>query len=176
MDALILFNSHPHKEDDRIQRRYLLFGSFSTHILTRRMTKTSSPTENISLFNSHPHKEDDGCYIAFCSITIFSTHILTSRMTQAQLYTICILIFQLTSSQGGWLFLSKERMSKRLFNSHPHKEDDNDLPEPGVPLYFSTHILTRRMTSSLPATGGVYVFQLTSSQGGWQVMERHSMY
>ena len=33
-----------------------------------------------------------------------------------------------------------------LFNSHPHKEDDNDLPEPGVPLYFSTHILTRRMT------------------------------
>ena len=56
----ILFNSHPHKEDDsgRIARN--VFVVFSTHILTRRMTCPSS--------------------ICFC-IVLFSTHILTRRMT-----------------------------------------------------------------------------------------------
>ena len=56
----ILFNSHPHKEDD--------------HLL---------PSSNLhySLFNSHPHKEDDLWNRIWYRQIDFSTHILTRRMT-----------------------------------------------------------------------------------------------
>ena len=33
-----------------------------------------------------------------------------------------------------------------LFNSHPHKADDDDVDEELKAVEFSTHILTRRMT------------------------------
>ena len=76
-----------------------------------------------------------------------------------------------------------------LFNSHPHKEDD-DLQDLHVALrdHFSTHILTRRMTADIQsmdesnffsthiltwrmtkvsfAVSYCVFFQLTSSQGG----------
>ena len=147
---------------------------FSTHILTRRMTKTS---------------------VLYIYITIFSTHILTRRMTILVKKRHLLLFFQLTSSQGGWLIamdcnypdcffqLTSSQGGWRLwsriqsqhylfnshphkeddaptaqgivcssfFNSHPHKEDDAILPEYFNLFSFSTHILTRRMTSSLNA-------------------------
>ena len=53
-----------------------------------------------------------------------------------------------------------------LFNSHPHKEDDNDSSYVSPPLYFSTHILTRRMTKLESVYDDSVNFQLTSSQGG----------
>ena len=75
------FNSHPHKEDDKIEDLSQEVKDFSTHILTRRMTLLTIALlkENI-LFNSHPHKEDDGRFVRRYDFTI---------------------AFQLTSSQGG---------------------------------------------------------------------------
>ena len=57
-------------------------------------------------------------------------------------------------------------LSKFLFNSHPHKEDDVISCDFVFDQIFSTHILTRRMTNAMVATGSVLTFQLTSSQGG----------
>ena len=63
-------------------------------------------------------------------------------------------IFQLTASQGGWrLFHTAEQTEHRYFNSHPHKEDDDNQSNTGNKLCISTHILTRRMTYSFMCTG-----------------------
>ena len=99
-----------------------------------------------------------------------STHILTRRMTKIGLIQLEKLIFQLTSSQGGWPSLQAQKIGEMYFNSHPHKEDDDlcscidwvsgryfnshphkeDDTDSGSSLssYYiiSTHILTRRMT------------------------------
>ena len=57
-------------------------GHFSTHILTRRMTKKAHTIREPSqFFNSHPHEEDDTDWIQVGADLIFSTHILTRRMT-----------------------------------------------------------------------------------------------
>ena len=56
----LFFNSHPHKEDDSCSCRIGKLRSFSTHILTRRMTM---------------------CTTVVSCIEHFSTHILTRRMT-----------------------------------------------------------------------------------------------
>ena len=53
-----------------------------------------------------------------------------------------------------------------LFNSHPHKEDDVFYGGGLRQVSFSTHILTRRMTSDKVHTSIDKAFQLTSSQGG----------
>ena len=104
MHDLSLFNSHPHKEDDVYVKGDIICISFSTHILTRRMTKpytvnvrniifsTHILTRRMTqrrdhyvygrcIFNSHPHKEDDGLLAVDGSRHNFSTHILTRRMT-----------------------------------------------------------------------------------------------
>ena len=60
MFSQVLFNSHPHKEDDADQLLYIGRSLFSTHILTRRMTL---------------------CYSFHYLPSFFSTHILTRRMT-----------------------------------------------------------------------------------------------
>ena len=60
-----LFNSHPHKEDDPEQKVFVVFASFSTHILTRRMT-----SELLFIQSNYA----------------FSTHILTRRMTMCEFY------------------------------------------------------------------------------------------
>ena len=101
------------------------FSSISTHILTRRMTMVVARlTSSLLHFNSHPHKEDDinvvrsrNLYIHFnshphkeddfhqgiCNASrCISTHILTRRMTRSNPCKILSIIFQLTSSQGGW--------------------------------------------------------------------------
>ena len=146
MHDLSLFNSHPHKEDDVYVKGDIICISFSTHILTRRMTKPSTVNvRNIifsthiltrrmtqrrdhyvygrCIFNSHPHKEDDIKFADNDSDVYFSTHILTRRMT----YRISL--------------------TPAVYN-------------------FSTHILTRRMTSHLSICLASTLFQLTSSQGG----------
>ena len=86
-DALLPFNSHPHKEDDEnsddiatseelsthiLTRRMTLSGyagnldlDLSTHILTRRMTGAGAYWDlQTNPFNSHPHKEDDINWLA----------------------------------------------------------------------------------------------------------------
>ena len=100
-------------------------------------------------------------------IIFFSTHILTRRMTLTHRKSIQGLIFQLTSSQGGWRYFFSLLLWKQLFNSHPHKEDDWSSFSFNDGLIFSTHILTRRMTSPFVYMQLLEPFQLTSSQGGW---------
>ena len=169
MHDLSLFNSHPHKEDDVYVKGDIICISFSTHILTRRMTKPSTVNvRNIifsthiltrrmtqrrdhyvygrCIFNSHPHKEDDEVIWATSCDIAFSTHILTRRMTCRQFADNRYRVFQLTSSQGGWRAGCFIHPTHIFFNSHPHKEDDITTDNDGNP--FS-------------------VFQLTSSQGGW---------
>ena len=120
------------------------------------------------IFNSHPHKEDDGTFMVSACELGFSTHILTRRMTLVPICLLLFSVFQLTSSQGGWqCTIIATKGWYRLFNSHPHKEDDQFLTWPLVLRLFSTHILTRRMTSSRLDTLEQLAFQLTSSQGGW---------
>ena len=141
----------------------------STHILTRRMTIQTPLVALCSTFqltssrggwqrkavwklldryfNSHPHEEDDPC-----------RHRCSSRRTH--------------------------------FNSHPHEEDDGLLKTIEHIKSISTHILTRRMTcfsevlrwscciSTHILTRRMtfyrcfdlrcFIFQLTSSRGGWQ--------
>ena len=101
-------------------------GRFSTHILTWRMT---------------------GYFCHEITYVIFSTHILTRRMTVVVLDVGCRWTFQLTSSQGGWRIWKRIWWYARLFNSHPHKEDDHENDYLVLFTYFSTHILTRRMTT-----------------------------
>ena len=79
---------------------------------------------------------------------VFSTHILTRRMTS------CVRVL---------------RASIRLFNSHPHKEDDFPKYNHHFATFFSTHILTRRMTLCSARVLIRSSFQLTSSQGGWHL-------
>ena len=78
------FNSHPHKEDDIHRKQRCARRNISTHILTRRMTCS---------------------FCASVPIFIISTHILTRRMTNHGINSELKLLFQLTSSQGGWLVL-----------------------------------------------------------------------
>ena len=80
--SMQFFNSHPHKEDDFLKHSSMGIMDFSTHILTRRMT--------------------DSDFICI-SNRFFSTHILTRRMTELSELEALLEIFQLTSSQGGWL-------------------------------------------------------------------------
>ena len=146
---------------------------FSTHILTRRMTDTGNP---------------------YTIGTGFSTHILTRKMTVLVYIYNSYYVFQLTSSQGGWLYLEVVSFPYAFFNSHPHKEDDWFCKLFILCCAFSTHILTRRMTATkgCDSENGVFSthiltrrmtvyeqyahtlrdFQLTSSQGGWR-QDRH---
>ena len=165
----MIFNSHPHKEDD-------LTGAFlSITCCIFQLTSSQGGWRGILLvrnpkghfFNSHPHKEDDGSMYVFTDVANFSTHILTRRMTRYSPYAVLQKIFQLTSSQGGWRYFFSLLLWKQLFNSHPHKEDDWSSFSFNDGLIFSTHILTRRMTSPFVYMQLLEPFQLTSSQGGW---------
>ena len=53
------------------------------------------------------------------------------------------------------------------FNSHPHEEDDIGQYSQLSFINISTHILTKRMTTSTPARSKFFRFQLTSSRRGW---------
>ena len=102
---------------------------FSTHILTRRMTLASSRlTTLFAFFNSHPHKEDDAQQKSAYDIAkVFNSHPHKEDDLRS-------------CPNVGDTF---------LFNSHPHKEDDQLCFKLITGSYFSTHILTRRMTAIL---------------------------
>ena len=99
-----------------------------------------------------------------------STHSLTRRLTLYHCYNL---------------------FPKTYFNSQPHKEADcfwrascfcawcisthsltrrlteDRLLRKSV-ICISTHSLTRRLTIKRPYYSGIWTFQLTASQGGWQ--------
>ena len=105
---IMLFNSHPHKEDDLLRNIVTGIYVFSTHILTRRMTWTECIRTREVGFSTHIlTRRMTGMLLQYLQTVEFSTHILTWRMTVS-----------VQSITSGYL----------LFNSHPHKEDDNYLP------------------------------------------------
>ncbi len=165
-----LFNSHPHKEDDFGKPEQLAVIAFSTHILTRRMTMKVLITMRQKNFSTHILTRRMTNHLATC--TDFFNFQLTSSQggwLTAPINRSLISAFQLTSSQGGWhifhwtvllhiLFNSHphkeddnkiclKQQKKKFFNSHPHKEDDQACKATVLSNNFSTHILTRRMTS-----------------------------
>ena len=120
--------------------------NFSTHILTRRMTDGKREQESSShFFNSHPHKEDDIFIITVFTLTSFSTHILTRRMTTPIPQVLVSHVFNSHPHKEDDQTIHRQCPQYYLFNSHPHKEDD--------------------ATSGSLRLWEVY-FQLTSSQGG----------
>ena len=140
------FNSHPHKEDDVSFICYSPLSALSTHILTRRMTFLSFQI---------PHK--------IC----LSTHILTRRMTKVQRNLRTMQKpFNSHPHKEDDAMKMQEILVTSSFNSHPHKEDDSSNTVIVAELNLSTHILTRRMTNKLVQYHSLFVFQLTSSQGG----------
>ena len=167
----IFFNSHPHKEDDGLfPNNFALSESFQLTSSQGGWLECNLQILSNLFFNSHPHKEDDNVRDINNRFAIFSTHILTRRMTDSNRYL---------------------RLYVKLFNSHPHKEDDFPSNANQSKGGFSTHILTRRMTFYLQSIfhigqfsthiltrrmtfsdrihlQGHWLFQLTSSQGGWQ--------
>ena len=193
---LDLFNSHPHKEDDIMWNSWKIRPCFFQ--LTSSQGGWQRPLihwRKVSLFNSHPHKEDDRNKRDLSIVVTFSTHILTRRMTNSCKFGAIGITFQLTSSQGGWLSIGTSERTCKVFNSHPHKEDDGMMNEPSFAdsLFnshphkeddvaedykdsvcdFSTHILTRRMTICSLFRLSFFIFQLTSSQGGWHHLLSH---
>ena len=77
--------------------------------------------------------------------------------------------FQLTSSQGGWLYSLYFFITSINLSTHILTRRMTGLPQTdGNCIFLSTHILTRRMTVSSPEQPRKRTFQLTSSQGGWR--------
>ena len=104
----------------------------------------------------------------FKALFVFSTHILTRRMTSSFIVLISVGTFQLTSSQGGWQYPMTTGERVKVFNSHPHKEDDHVLPlHMRSKLFFNSHPHKEDDEKSTIQTTRLQVFQLTSSQGGW---------
>ena len=147
----------------------------------------------LTYFNSHPHKEDDG-YEGLEGKDIKKKFQLTSSQggwLRELRWNWQEQSFQLTSSQGGWQLQRPLLPSYTHFNSHPHKEDDLVMAKHQFSLFISTHILTRRMTMVILGKSkkklhisthiltrrmtflfffflDAFIFQLTSSQGGWR--------
>ena len=121
--------------------------NISTHILTRRMTKTFHIIAYDRYISTHilTRRMTDGNFTLF-KIKIISTHILTRRMTNMLVALFTTLSFQLTSSRGGWPKQYPLVLCTHYFNSHPHEEDDGTTLSTTEKTDISTHILTRRMT------------------------------
>ena len=138
----VLFNSHPHKEDDLQESGYLLEDIlFNSHPHKEDDPCSGSRVRFRVFFNSHPHKEDDSSAITHLSFQSFSTHILTRRMTHTNAPTSGMHAFS--------THILTRRMTVRhpsvklipfLFNSHPHKEDDERWGvKIGEKTFFNSH-------------------------------------
>ena len=146
--------------------------NISTHSLTRRLTLNGS---------------------LFAIMQDISTHSLTRRLTTLIAFCNRYLTFQLTASQGGWLYVNTYRWNSFHFNSQPHKEADRSQQHSThFPKLFqltasqggwlhiaissaylptiSTHSLTRRLTRNWNSYDRLWTFQLTASQGGWPII------
>ena len=111
-------------------------------------TRTGSGKQE-RYFNSHPHKEDDQhIFQQALHFLVISTHILTRRMTLVQHFLLQV----------------------QHFNSHPHKEDDQSYPSTWYSIeYFNSHPHKEDDIFFRQASQYIFIFQLTSSQGGWHI-------
>ena len=103
MQGNVYFNSHPHEEDDGFLSAHMEVIYISTHILTKRMTKSVIRFVREILISTHIlTKRMTGIIPCRFSFPDISTHILTKRMTVLQRTEKFKLSFQLTSSRRGW--------------------------------------------------------------------------
>ena len=144
----------------------------STHILTRRMTLEIE--SGIFLILTFQLTSSRGGWHAAVleemTDLIISTHILTRRMTFAYMKVIFSHLFQLTSSRGGWLFSDTYPDNWQIFQLTSSRGGWRSTSLIfSLSIFISTHILTRRMTSSCIGILYFSIFQLTSSRGGWRI-------
>ena len=120
------------------------------------------------LFNSHPHKEDDGVEMPQLRdvFHLFNSHPHKEDDYKSDLSLAEARIFNSHPHKEDDFLMLLYGMLGKFFNSHPHKEDDDDSKAVTDFKYFSTHILTRRMTKPIAFVILDWIFQLTSSQGG----------
>ena len=76
-------------------------------------------------------------------------------------------IFQLTASQGGWLWMERNQRRNIYFNSQPHKEADVDLDGLQLFVLFQLTASQGGWPMLIPTKFARRKFQLTASQGGW---------
>ena len=165
---------------------------FSTHILTWRMTSSNAfkfSSSSFQLTSSQGGWQKIPYIIEIKSVfqltssqggwrmergnrnhpAIFSTHIVTRRMTFSSSQYSHSHPFQLTSSQGGWRIRKGWYHLHILFNSHPHKEDDQTIHRQCPQYYlFNSHPHKEDDATSGSLRLWEVYFQLTSSQGGWR--------
>ena len=98
-------------------------------------------------FNSQPHKEADGAQ---------------------GMSGLLAIVFQLTASQGGWLFDTMAVNTQVHFNSQPHKEaDENLIVRNQCSRNFNSQPHKEADIDCLLFRLSITIFQLTASQGGW---------
>ena len=99
-------------------------------------------------FNSHPHEEDDRMvFKLLCTLLCISTHILTRRMTVHSVVQLILVLFQLTSSRGGWRILCRCTCNCWTISTHIlTRRMTMSRVYVSIFTHISTHILTRRMT------------------------------
>ena len=118
-------------------------------------------------FNSRPHEEVDR---QLRSIKCHRLH-FNSRPREEVDISYCprragLLLFQLTTSQGGRLIRSVNTANCLYFNSRPHEEVYAQGTDNGRHILISTHNLTRRSTKTTVTEKWNAIFQLTTSRGG----------
>ena len=144
------FNSQPHKEADYwsgyCPGRISYFNSQPHKEADKQL---EVPTQDVEHFNSQPHKEADhrGAWKTD-GMRYFNSQPHKEADRNSTPYLRCIV----------------------HFNSQPHKEADHTPPDLPCNGFISTHSLTRRLTATPCLSWLVSVFQLTASQGGWQLL------
>ena len=118
-------------------------------------------------FNSRPHEEVDR---QLRSIKCHRLH-FNSRPREEVDISYCprragLLLFQLTTSQGGRLIRSVNTANCLYFNSRPHEEVDRIRLFQTVESIISTHDLAKRSTRYLCRFSSSITFQLTTSRRG----------
>ena len=143
--------------------------SISTHDLAMRSTEIVIFSIKAHFISTHDLARRSTEIVIFSIKAHFiSTHDLARRSTKPPLFFILNpSLFQLTTSQGGRLFLSITCVYKLYFNSRPRKEVD---------LQNLTIVIGRTVFQLTTSQGGRHrtffmllssvVFQLTTSQGG----------
>ena len=119
------FNSRPHKEVDQgggIMKDRIVI---SIHDLTRRSTAFTSGNPAIDVISIHDlTRRSTDISPGVAVVFDISIHDLTRRSTFSESRSICLWIFQFTTSQGGRLLDPNIGPRRLYFNSRPHKEVD----------------------------------------------------
>ena len=169
------FNSQPHKEAD-YNRMYLRMSKRYFNSQPHKEADGAFSWEDAGhlYFNSQPHKEADlSLEVSVRQYTYFNSQPHKEADDNAPVALIGWFLFQLTASQGGWQITAVLRFHFRNFNSQPHKEADGLLWVRYREIqHFNSQPHKEADGASFRTPSGDIVFQLTASQGGWQLNTR----